>query len=1287
MKCKHSKSCKYYNKTSYTCNQEQIKENGNEYCGYARKKSKSLIFSILFSLTLLMIGGVLGVGTYPALDPNMVLYYHFNNDSAYGENDTHVFDFSGNGNNGTIFGVTPHNNTGGWLGDGDFIFNGSKGNYISVPHSDSLDLNTSKDYTVSAWVKMFHTDDNTNTAIVEKWSTGSGQFPLAMRYTNATGGFTCGMYNGTTTIGQAVTNLDYTGNYHLVTCVYNVTNVAMYIDDILINTGTILLNGYASTNNTSPINIGSRSSTSNPSNGSIDEVIIFNKSLTAIEIGDIYKVYWNRYYLNYTSNTLNITYEITPQFDVYGGFGLDDRQRIFNGIFINTTYNGNNYYFRPFTGGLSLWLNNSYRDYKDSYTSTTSYSYLKSWSIISQNSTLLSINYTFSDYLNNKIWFIVNYTLQNKSLVLKMSSPTGDDITGSFYAIKLGSTGGEGTKDIFIERMPERNEFVTTYKKGNVFVGLSQDTNYSDAYSIGYANPVQYSSYIDYGATGVGYIYGGMDILPFSGGLRRGINERFILTVSDDYFDLYQFKNKSLSSINRHGMDNQTIFTPYVEVSGYNLNNMDSMFLNYYNLLGFKDIVFEYRISEAETCFPYTAYPIPSSIGGESAYVKSISDTVKYGYIPSTYFSNRDIAQCDSNYDVSQIAQNYSQGLLYGWLATRSDPDLQFYVLQPYYQKELGINQSTILYNHGIRNFYYDVMTSSSSTQDRNISHYVGKPYADLNMTIRYSQKYTEDTYNYVKNNLSIVTWGEGSTSNFQYVGIPDYFFAHRSTSDQLYTNNFPDIYLNYMAPYSGMVTTRGATGEIPRYTLSGISDDIEFWEIPWIYMYNTNTNWVNKSIIQYYYLIHAIQKIQQPLDTTLINISYYNGTDWLGLSDYLRPETSGFNSSYYMYPFIREIHPSGLNIYVNKNNSNFNIIYNSVNYTIYPNMTIAWNNNNSFFEYFGTIGGVNVSIVESDDYVYLDADSDFTWDLLFHSGEKYAQTSFDFVNLNRKYDNITILTSISVNNGTKVYYRLGNDYKIKMNLSDTSHYMTARLYNNQSSEKDNNVLGSTENVLNNSMNQVVTGEILNGVSTLFTNSTSLCNGSTGLMTGNVNITLNPNEYCYVLDNFNLTEGINREYSPIWFSSSTDTEKHVASNLTEPISIQVNFDVATCESLGAIRYKSDTGAYSQDFYPSDYSCNNNVVTINSVTIETASNSNEFLIEYGCNSIQRAGYLIVMIFASLILVLFCSYFVWKSYQEGEINIGTLIMFFITIIVSLVLWTASGQNLGNSCGTVG
>ena len=36
-------------------------------------------------------------------DENTVLLFHLNNDSNYGKNDTHIFDFSSNGNNGTAY--------------------------------------------------------------------------------------------------------------------------------------------------------------------------------------------------------------------------------------------------------------------------------------------------------------------------------------------------------------------------------------------------------------------------------------------------------------------------------------------------------------------------------------------------------------------------------------------------------------------------------------------------------------------------------------------------------------------------------------------------------------------------------------------------------------------------------------------------------------------------------------------------------------------------------------------------------------------------------------------------------------------------------------------------------------------------------------------------------------------------------------------------------------------------------------------------------------------------------
>ena len=79
-----------------------------------------------------------------------VLLMHFNNDSAYGENDTHVYDFSGSGNNGSgiNFDGDEVNLTGGKL-NGAFEFDGVN-DYIDVGNDTSLNV---KDIAVSVWIK------------------------------------------------------------------------------------------------------------------------------------------------------------------------------------------------------------------------------------------------------------------------------------------------------------------------------------------------------------------------------------------------------------------------------------------------------------------------------------------------------------------------------------------------------------------------------------------------------------------------------------------------------------------------------------------------------------------------------------------------------------------------------------------------------------------------------------------------------------------------------------------------------------------------------------------------------------------------------------------------------------------------------------------------------------------------------------------------------------------------------------------------------------------------------
>jgi hypothetical protein len=110
---------------------------------------------------------------------------------------------------------------------------------------------------------------------------------------------------------------------------------------------------------------------------------------------------------------------------------------------------------------------------------------------------------------------------------------------------------------------------------------------------------------------------------------------------------------------------------------------------------------------------------------------------------------------------------------------------------------------------------------------------------------------------------------------------------------------------------------------------------------------------------------------------------------------------------------------------------------------------------------------------------------------------------------------------------------------------------------------------------------------------------------------GNVNITLQPGNSSYVLDNFNLTEGITRTNSPLWFTSSTTTSKHIGSNLTDMISATVVVDVYDCELLSSIGYVSDTGTYTKTFNTAyiDSNCADNKIILTGVQLETASSSN------------------------------------------------------------------------------
>ncbi|OGJ17336.1 hypothetical protein A3K74_01770 [Candidatus Pacearchaeota archaeon RBG_13_33_26] len=114
---------------------------------------------------------------------------------------------------------------------------------------------------------------------------------------------------------------------------------------------------------------------------------------------------------------------------------------------------------------------------------------------------------------------------------------------------------------------------------------------------------------------------------------------------------------------------------------------------------------------------------------------------------------------------------------------------------------------------------------------------------------------------------------------------------------------------------------------------------------------------------------------------------------------------------------------------------------------------------------------------------------------------------------------------------------------------------------------------------------------------------------------GNVNITLPPNNFTYILDEYNLTEGTARDNNPLWYTgSSTNSVKYVASNLTNSINTTLVFNVDNC-SINYISYTSHAGSSNITYTPYGWNCFNNKIILGGVEIEQATGSNTFTISY------------------------------------------------------------------------
>ena len=223
---------------------------------------------------------------YAPYDPSLMLMYNFDNISSLGEDNSHVTDLSLYGNNATCSGTCPTWTPYGKY-DGAFTFDGS--DYLSIPDSPSLDPTDA--LTISFW--MNSNSLSGTPSIISKASTpgwGGSYATYNVRLSNNQIQFWTNDFSRQLTSTGTLTP----GVWQLVTCTYDGANETIYIDgnldSVLPETGSITSSPYA-------LAIGDHNAISPGEfyTGSLDEVRIYNRSLSASEVYDLYVSNLNKY--------------------------------------------------------------------------------------------------------------------------------------------------------------------------------------------------------------------------------------------------------------------------------------------------------------------------------------------------------------------------------------------------------------------------------------------------------------------------------------------------------------------------------------------------------------------------------------------------------------------------------------------------------------------------------------------------------------------------------------------------------------------------------------------------------------------------------------------------------------------------------------------------------------------------------------------------------------------------------------------------------------------------------
>ncbi|MFC1704869.1 LamG-like jellyroll fold domain-containing protein, partial [Nanoarchaeota archaeon] len=199
-----------------------------------------------------------------------------------GSNSTYTNDYSSHNNYGNVSGAT-WNSTAGYEGKGAYEFDGTN-DFINISNATNLQLKGT--LSVSAWVK---TTDVNNTEIISKGGSSGNWEWILLKYNTDELLFATSQCSGTDYLSYTTDGLSINdGNWHHIVGTASSSAVKIYVDGAYVGQNTSTA-GTVCAGGAEEVKIGYPTLANRDHfNGTIDEVMIFNKTLSAEQVKALY---------------------------------------------------------------------------------------------------------------------------------------------------------------------------------------------------------------------------------------------------------------------------------------------------------------------------------------------------------------------------------------------------------------------------------------------------------------------------------------------------------------------------------------------------------------------------------------------------------------------------------------------------------------------------------------------------------------------------------------------------------------------------------------------------------------------------------------------------------------------------------------------------------------------------------------------------------------------------------------------------------------------------------------